>query len=85
MPPDSPEPAAAHTNGGAGSSDDAGMEGAAEGQPDQAPMHAKHAGALQTFVFSATLTLPPQLRKRLRKGARLPVIHQCHVRTVAPQ
>ena len=26
------------------------------------------AGLLQTFVFSATLTLPQKLRKRLRKG-----------------
>ena len=26
------------------------------------------AGLLQTFVFSATLTLPQKLRKRLRRG-----------------
>lgn len=29
------------------------------------------AGLLQTFVFSATLTLPQELRKRLRRGVPL--------------
>lgn len=28
----------------------------------------RKAGLLQTFVFSATLTLPQELRKRLRRG-----------------
>jgi hypothetical protein len=56
------EPAAASSYGARG---DAPEEAAAEGEPDQA------AGPLQTFVFSATLTLPQKLRRRLRKGAHI--------------
>ena len=38
-------------------------------QEDEAASKAQAgAGLLQTFVFSATLTLPQKLRKRLRKG-----------------
>lgn len=36
---------------------------------DAAPDANGRAGLLQTFVFSATLTLPQKLRKRLRRGA----------------
>lgn len=32
----------------------------------------QQASRMQIFVFSATLTLPQSLRKRLRKGAALP-------------
>ena len=44
------------------------------GEPDQAGADARP-GLLQTFVFSATLTLPQKLRRRLRKGARCSLTH----------
>ena len=49
----------------------ADMEEAAEDDEDHAAAAAAavRSGLLQTFVFSATLTLPQKLRKRLRRGA----------------
>jgi hypothetical protein len=49
----------------------ADMEEAAEDDEDHAAASAAavRSGLLQTFVFSATLTLPQKLRKRLRRGA----------------
>lgn len=63
---------AATSNGGDVAGGDAPQEDAAEGEPHQA---AERAGPLQTFVFSATLTLPQKLRRRLRKGARCSLTH----------
>lgn len=49
----------------------ADMEEAAEDDEEHAAASAAavRPGLLQTFVFSATLTLPQKLRKRLRRGA----------------
>lgn len=43
-------------------------EGEDEGKGDEGAARQGKAPLLQTFVFSATLTLPLGLRKRLRKG-----------------
>ena len=76
-------PAARAARGGAGVEVDAdeeeeeggveeGQEGGGEEDPrrrrEAAGARQRRARRLQTFVFSATLTLPAALRKRLRKG-----------------
>ena len=63
-----PHSAGAAAKGEDGGALEAGVPDAerAAGEPDQAG--ARQPGLLQTFVFSATLTLPQKLRKRLRKG-----------------
>ena len=49
--------------------DDAGDDDAdPDDQADDVSTGKATAGLLQTFVFSATLTLPEKLRKRLRRG-----------------
>jgi len=50
---------------------DADAEAEADDQPDDVSAGRAIAGLLQTFVFSATLTLPEKLRKRLRRGVNL--------------
>ena len=49
--------------------DDADAE--ADDEADDVSDGKATAGLLQTFVFSATLTLPEKLRKRLRRGVNL--------------
>jgi hypothetical protein len=51
----------------------ADVEEAAEGDETRAtaPAAADRPELLQTFVFSATLTLPQELRKRLRRGVSI--------------
>ena len=61
--------------------------GTEEGDGAEAPEAAQAAGpGMQTFVFSATLTLPLALRRRLQKRARCTLMscpHACHPRTSA--
>lgn len=65
----SPQDAPDQAEGPGDASDGEGEEGG-----DEVAMTSTKAPLLQTFVFSATLTLPQGLRKRLRKGARPVVI-----------
>jgi len=66
-------------SGGSGAlDDDAPDDNPAEDAEEQAKEGEKKAGLLQTFVFSATLTLPQGLRKRLRRGVPCRLNHCTH-------
>ena len=59
-----------------GSEDDGDGEGGGSGR---GAIRARRNGEMQTLVFSATLTLPMSLRRRLRKGASR-IVTDCSIR-----